>query len=191
MANNLALAFNAFDSGRYSESLRLFLQVAEQDLPPSELVCVFNYIGYIYQMDIDIADYKKAIIWYKKSAELDDKYSQFMLGYILRCKFKNNKEALYWYQRAADKNYLPAIYQLGIAYYVGDIVNMDKRKGEIYLMKAAKSGHFFARAVIAKKSLLGHYGIIGIFRGIFNFLYIPISAFLVNRSNPSDERLIV
>ena len=190
MEDKLAAAFDAFDTKMYKESLDKFLHAIDNDLSLNELVSAYNYIGYIYEMHSGASpDYKQAAMWYEKAAKLDDADGQFMLGQISRRNFNDYKDAIFWYKKAADKNYSPALYQLGIAFDVGDIIEKDQEKAERYLQRAAKSGHFLSRAVIARKSLRGQYGILGVIHGLFELFCLPVNVFLTKRANVLDERL--
>jgi len=189
--NKLVDAFDAFDANKYSRALGLFLSLVNgDDLSLDERVNIYNNLGYIYEMGlVGSADFIKAAIWYEKAAELNDACAQFSLAELQRSNFKDYKNAMAWYHKAANQKYSPALCQLGFAYSLGDIVKKDVDKGKRYFHEAANLGHYISRAEIARNSLYGKYGIKGIFHGLFSLFYLPISAHLAMKKNPHDERL--
>ncbi|MCO6411110.1 MAG: sel1 repeat family protein [Thiogranum sp.] len=190
MEKILTNAFEAFDNQRYGDALRLLREALDKPLSVDERVNAYNHIAYIYEMGLETQpSHVEAIKWYEEAAKLEDVSAQFELGQLFRNNLKDNQRAMFWYEKAGARRYSPALYQLGIAYDVGDIVERDKAKGELYLQQAAASGHFLARAVIARKSLRGQYGLVGVFRGLLGVVTIPVSASLAKKANPLDDRL--
>ncbi|MGD9638023.1 MAG: tetratricopeptide repeat protein [Alphaproteobacteria bacterium] len=60
------------------------------------------------------------------------------------------KEALRWYKKSAEQNNLDAIFRLGKAYFSGDIIEKDEKKGLDMLKKAGEKGNYEAQKMLAK-----------------------------------------
>ncbi len=58
---------------------------------------------------------------------------------------KNEKEAVSWYQKAAEREYAMAQFYLGQCYDNGIGVNKDYKKAREWYVKAAKQGHYMAK----------------------------------------------
>ena len=52
-----------------------------------------------------------------------------------------SEEAFYYYKKAADLGYVPAIFQVGLRYIDGDGVGRSMNQGQQYLQKAADKGY--------------------------------------------------
>jgi TPR repeat protein len=50
---------------------------------------------------------------------------------------RNSLEAVFWLQSAADQNYAPAQYSLGMAYYGGVVLGLDRYKAMEMINRAA------------------------------------------------------
>ena len=101
-------------------------------------------------------DYKKAVIYFKKSADLGSAKGQKALGYMYQNGWKdklNYKETTDWYRRAAVKWYKKAAIQgeadaqtiLGSIYKRGWGVKKNYKKALGWYKKAAQQGHEFAQ----------------------------------------------
>ena len=61
------------------------------------------------------------------------------------------REALYWYSRAADLGYLPAMRKVFEFYSFGSQVPKNERKSEEYLLRAAGAGAQWAQLLLASR----------------------------------------
>jgi Sel1 repeat len=61
------------------------------------------------------------------------------------------REALYWYSRAADLGYLPALRKVFDFYYFGSKVPKNDQKAEEYLLRAAGAGAQWAQLLLASR----------------------------------------
>ena len=68
----------------------------------------------------------------------------------LGVKAKNNKLAMQWYRKAADKGYPPAIYSVGAMYANGFGIRQDYKQARQWFMKAAKLGFPRAKQALQK-----------------------------------------
>ena len=71
---------------------------------------------------------------------LGDAYSRGWYGLE-----KDELRAIEFWSEAADLGVTEALYELGLAYYHGDLVAQDKTKGLRYLESAAMQGHTDSR----------------------------------------------
>lgn len=84
--------------------------------------------------------------------KLNDADAQFVLAVLTALKLSNiisDKEAFSLLEKAAEKNYVPAVIELGLCYYSGIFVNQDKEKGIAVWQTASDNGNSEARVRIA------------------------------------------
>lgn len=89
-------------------------------------------------------DYKKAVFWYRKAAELGNPWAQNSLGVCYEYGNgveKNLDEAMAWYQKAAYKGLSRAQNNLGRYYKEGISVEKDLDKAVDWYQKAAEAGN--------------------------------------------------
>jgi len=86
----------------------------------------------------------EAEIFLRKAADMGNDAAQVTLGtqYMQGTGglSKNPEEAMVWFKKASEKNYPPAIYQMGAAYEFGFGVSKDIDTAKDYYTKAAKNG---------------------------------------------------
>ena len=73
---------------------------------------------------------EKALLWYRKAAELDNAEAMYKLGQCYKngCGIeKNQDKALIWFEKAADRGHREAVFSIGLMYYNGDIENGAQR----------------------------------------------------------------
>ena len=103
-------------------------------------------LGYWYEKsEKDIAS---AVYWYRKSAELGNKYAQSNLGVCYefgRGVSKDINEAVKWYRKAAEQGYAKAQYDLGVCYYNGQGVSKDYYEAVKWYRKSAEQGFALAQ----------------------------------------------
>lgn len=96
-----------------------------------------------------LPDDDKAELWFRRSAEAGNDFSQYVLGKLLQSR-KRIKEAVGWYEKAASQGNQYASYQLGKLYLLGDGVPKDTEKVIEYLTQAAESGNQYAQYTLGK-----------------------------------------
>lgn len=73
-----------------------------------------------------------------------DSYAQYMLASFfekgLHGKHRDIPQAIAWYQKSADQNYIPALNYLGYMYYSGVLVVRDFDKAHFYYTRAGELG---------------------------------------------------
>jgi TPR repeat protein len=71
-------------------------------------------------------------------------------------------DSIPWFQESAARYYAPAQYRLAIAYLYGVGVSPDKAKGNSCLLEAVEAGHLLARGLLARRQLMGAFGLLKI-----------------------------
>lgn len=108
-----------------------------------------------------IGQYKEALKWFEKAAELNHADAQNNIGIYYSTgrigKIDYNK-AFYYFSKAADQSYIHAQYNLGLCYERGRGVGKDLDKAEFWYQKAAEQG--YKNAYIPAKRLKKHTVII-------------------------------
>ena len=86
-------------------------------------------------------NYKTALEYYKKAAELGNDKAMYYIGSIYYCGHKNipkdYNEAMKWYKKAAEFGYAYAMTAIGLMYESGYGVNQDYNKAIEWYKKAA------------------------------------------------------
>ena len=96
---------------------------------------------------------KKAIKWYRLSAEQDLAEAQAALGRIYvtgKDGQRNRAEGVRWYRRAADLGYADAQFALGTLHELGLAVTLDMAEAIRWYRAAAESGHPMAQNRMGK-----------------------------------------
>lgn len=96
-----------------------------------------------------LPDDDKAELWFQRSAEAGNNYSQYTLGKLLQSR-KRIEEAVDWYEKAAAQGNQYADYRLGKLYLQGEGVPKDEVKAVNYLTQAAESGNQYAQYALGK-----------------------------------------
>src|SRR5208283_3868035 len=96
-------------------------------------------------------DYKEAVRWYLKSAELGNAFSQNSLGNAYRDGkglAQDYKEAVEWYRKAAEQGNVQAQNNLGGMYYHGKGVTQDYSEAIKWSLKSLKMKPLFLITVL-------------------------------------------
>lgn len=114
-----------------------------------------HQLGKFYRDDLStLRDHEKAELWFRRSAEAGNDYSEYALGKLLLSQ-KRTEEAVSWLSKAADHGNQFARYCLGKIYLTGDAVPKDVQKALEYLTASARHGNQFAQYTLGKLYLLG------------------------------------
>lgn len=95
-----------------------------------------------------------ALLWFRRSAEAGNDYSEYALGKLL-LKLDRAAEALPWLHKAAARGNQHAQYQLGKLYLAGNAVPKDTVQALRFLKNSAFQGNQFAQYTLGKLYLLG------------------------------------
>nr|WP_325186241.1 MobP3 family relaxase [uncultured Oscillibacter sp.] len=96
-----------------------------------------------------LPDDNKAELWFRRSAEAGNTFSQYALGKLLQNE-KRVEEAVSWYERAADQGSQYASYRLGKLYLLGDGVPRDIDEAVACLTRSAEAGNQYAQYTLGK-----------------------------------------
>jgi len=117
--------------------------------------------------------YEEAFSMYLKSAESDNIYAIYSLGYMSYYGLgttKNFRNAFYWYSKAAQLGSPQAQFNIGQMYYFGEGVEINKTKAMEWFRLAAELGHENARKnliLLQQKTKLPYYVYIVFFLVLF------------------------
>lgn len=96
-----------------------------------------------------LPDNDKAELWFRRSAEAGNDFSQYALGKLLQGQ-KRIAEAVEWYEQASAQGNQYADYRLGKLYLQGEAVPKDTAKVIEYLTQAAECGNQYAQYALGK-----------------------------------------
>lgn len=96
-----------------------------------------------------LPDDDKAELWFHRSAEAGNDFSQYALGKLLQSR-KRITEAVEWYDHAAAQGNQYASYRLGKLYLQGEDVPKDTAKAIEHLTQASESGNQYAQYALGK-----------------------------------------
>ena len=96
-----------------------------------------------------LPDDDKAELWFRRSAETGNDFSQYALGKLLQDR-KQIEEAVGWYKKAAAQGNQFAGYRLGKLYLRGDGISKDTDKAIVHLAQSAEAGNQYAQYTLGK-----------------------------------------
>lgn len=99
-------------------------------------------------------DMAKAELWFRRSAESGNDYSQYALGKLLQGQGRIS-EAVEWYEKASAQGNQYADYRLGKLHLTGDGLEKDVERAVRYLTAAASKGNQYAQYALGKLYLMG------------------------------------
>src|SRR3990172_9429688 len=114
------------------------------------LTCSLLLLSFITPAD-DLSDLKA-------QAQAGDAEVQFTLGDRYENgedKVRDEKQAVYWYTRAAEQGHAVAQHHLGGMYFAGKAVTKDEKQGVSWYMQAAAQGYAESQSVLGMAYLLG------------------------------------
>lgn len=101
-------------------------------------------------------DPEKAELWFRRSAETGNDFSEYALGKLLLSQGRTT-EAVDWLQKAADHGNQHAQYRLGKMYLSGDVIDENIPQGIEHLTHSAVHGNQFAQYALGKLYLQGKF----------------------------------
>ncbi|MFI3267274.1 MAG: serine/threonine-protein kinase [Rikenellaceae bacterium] len=128
------------DFDKLSEEMQLLYLDAEDGDAESQF-----YIGSMYIDGDEVPkDYKKAVYWFKKSANQDNAYGQWAMGVCYESGIGveiDEKKAVEWYRKSANQGDSDGEYSLGVCYYDGIGVKVNKTEAIKWFKKSAAQGN--------------------------------------------------
>lgn len=107
--------------------------------------------NYYFGIDGCELDYKQAVYWYKKAAELGFAEAQYRLAHCFYNGYgveRDFKQAVYWCRKAVEQRYTLAQYSLGQCYFHGTGVEQDYKQAVSWYHKAAEQGNGLAQSAL-------------------------------------------
>lgn len=114
-----------------------------------------HQLGKLYRDGIStIPNKETAAMWFRRSAEAGNDFSQYALGKLL-LEERDKREAVRWLEKAAEAGNQHARYRVGKLYLEGAVMKKDVAKAIEYLTASAKQGNQYAQYTLGKLYLLG------------------------------------
>lgn len=101
-----------------------------------------------------LPDDERAEMWFRRSAEAGNDFSQYALGKLLQSQ-RRIEEAVKWYEKAAAQGNQYTDYRLGKLYLEGVDVPKDVSKAAAHLTASANCGNPYAQYALGKLYLAG------------------------------------
>jgi TPR repeat protein/WD40 repeat protein len=123
------------------ESLRWLRKGVAAGLP-----LAWSRLGYFYHEGYGVGrDIQRAVHWFRKAAEADDRRGQYWMGYLTSIGVpgveRSADQAASWYLKAANKGHPPAQVALGRLYELGEGVPQSDETALYWFRKAAEQGY--------------------------------------------------
>lgn len=137
-ANDIATADKLYDQGKVRQALQIYLKPKYNQNPFTQ-----NRLGNIYLQE-EFRDEKKAVEWFRKSANQGNMYGQYNLGLMYRMGDgvpQDYQQALQWFSKAAKQGSAEAMISIGHLYEYGTGVKKDETKAMDWYMKVAEKGN--------------------------------------------------
>jgi TPR repeat protein len=184
MRQELETANALFENGRFDDALAEYRKMAEGGSIEAQL-----RIGWMYQTGSGVkVDWDQARHWYALAAKSNQPQAQFYLGRLYRAQ-EMFQEAVDCFQKAAEQNHMPSIYQLGVMYKRGEGMNRDVDAAYKYYGTAARMGHLRSQRDMAVLLLTGHLGLQHIPHGILLLVQLFYRAIKVYLEDPDGDRV--
>jgi uncharacterized protein len=111
----------------------------------------------------DRGDYATALAEWESIAKSGDATASYGIGRIYRLgqgvRYRDFEKAVYWYQRAAGRGYVPAQYELARIQFEGLVVPRDIDEMMFWLWRAALSGHADSQIMLGAVYEYGEPGV--------------------------------
>lgn len=101
-----------------------------------------------------LPDEEQAEVWFRRSAQAGNDYSQYALGKLLQEQGRIT-EAVEWYEQASAQGNQYADYRLGKLYLMGKEVPKDAEGAVRHLTASAEAGNQYAQYTLGKLYLMG------------------------------------
>jgi len=180
------LAAEYVSQKRFRDALPIYEQLSEKGYAACQI-----FVGWMLFEGVGVGKNRaRALEHFQRAADQGEPAGLFYLGRALTAEGKHN-EALAWYRLAAEKQYSPALFRLGLSYLDGLGTAPDKPRGLSYLHRAAKAGHVLAKGQLAKSYLSGAMGLRMIPSGLFLLTQTCLDAWrFASRRDEFAEELI-
>ena len=145
-----------YDRDLTSDEKQVAVQMLEQ-LWDEGFTVTAHQLGKVWRDGLyQVPDEKEAELWFRRSAEAGNDYSEYALGKLL-LRQRRIKDAVYWLEKAAGQKNQYARYLLGKLYLGSEDVPQNMNKALDYLTAAANQGNQYAQYALGKLYLQGRY----------------------------------
>lgn len=167
---------------RYAEALAIYRQLAEAGYDDAQ-----TYLGWLYSKGLGTTrNDSEALVWLEKAVSAGNPRAAYLAGRIIETTDVTSSIAKY--ERAASREYAPALSRLGIAYLEGKAVTQDVMKGLGYLYRAAAQRHYYALRALAIYQM-SHGSMSEKLRGAISFVGATWAAIRTLKSNRYSDTL--
>lgn len=182
--DKLKVAEQLLNDEKYEEAYTAYSSLAELGLLDAQIM-----MGWMKEYGRGTShDFRGALDWYQKAASMGSPTAQFHVGRILM-QTGDPSEALRWFEKAANSEYMPAVYRLAWAFESGTGTPVDKDHACTLFNQSASKGHLPSQMVLAKKVLRGSQGNFMRLWGAYNVLKTYMKTVLVAWKNMRDDRV--
>ena len=177
-------AVELYDSGQFQASFDLATLLTKTGNADA-----FVLLGWIYENGkISTPSMELALRNYEVAASIDSANGNYALGLFLK-KRGELKPAFECFGRAAENGSLPGAYNAGHCCFFGIGTDVAKLRAFEFYELAAKGGHFFARAKLARRDYKSG-NLLKKVRGIVILAYTMLHLAVVAFKNKHDERIL-
>ena len=131
-----------------------------------ELTILFLFFGFFFSGSFSSADstkglikqglnfydegnYANALKSWKSASEVGSREADFLLGFLYDGVLQNDKEAFFFFKKAASSGHIQAQINVGFKYEKGEGTNIDKKKALYWYSQAAFNQHDVAQFRLA------------------------------------------
>jgi len=179
-------ARDLFDQGKVDDAVRELRRLRAENDAPSAV-----FLGWLYETGAVAGspDLAEARASYQVAADANDSIGEYYLGSFL-LRQGDVGAAIEQLERAAEQNYAPALYSLGMVHVSGRGVARDEAEAVRCMTMAAEIGHPYAQRWLAIRALRGGDGFAAFFRALWWFVSIPRLAFRLASDEAIDPNLL-
>lgn len=146
-------------------------------------------LGWMYQRGLGLSvDLVKAETLYQEAHQAGASEAPYYLGCLYRIT-KRYGQALRHLEEAASNNNPSAAYWAYLMHRKGEGVDRNWGRAIQLLQQAAGLGHIFAKRDLAKLRATGHFGLLNVPRGLWDFIVNVFVTAKIAARDPEDLRL--
>lgn len=178
------IAHALFAAGNYDEAFPRLLKLADTGDGWAKV-----RLGWMYQQGLGLSvDLAKAETLYREAHQAQASEAPYYLGCLYRTT-KRYREALRYLEEAASSNNPSAAYWAYVMHRKGEGIERNWERAIQLLQHAAGLGHIFAKRDLAKLRATGHFGLLNVPRGWWDFFANIFTTATIAAQDPEDLRL--
>lgn len=184
MEDEVIRANSLFDQRRFSEAFEAYRALAEAGCIGSQLRA-----GWMLETGCGVKLNREAALhWYLKASEQNSPEALFYVGRFKRAEGLYDV-ALEAFEKSAQQDYMPSIYQLGVMHKRGEGTRIDLDKAFKLYERAAGMGHLRARRDMAVLMVKGQVGFKRVPEGAMMLLRLLRDAIIIASKDPESDRI--